>query len=239
MTRDIALSREGRADRARALVATGEGLRSMDRLRAIIADMDRVAQAQLEQREALTSASRVKLQRTAYGLQAALVLLIALAAVAIGRSLAARRRALILAEDLGARQAAIFENAKDGMLTINPSGGIETINPSAAKLYGYEPAELLRRDVGLLFEVAPDRGEIEGFLVVFRRGAATIKGACRNSGRAERTAPCSWRTSSISPVPLEDGTRYLAIIRDVTERKQMEQMKTDSSRPSAMSCARR
>ena len=227
VTRDIALSREGRADRARALVATGEGLRSMDRLRAIIADMDRVAQAELEQREALTSASRVKLQRTAYGLQAALVLLIALAAVAIGRSLAARRRALILAEDLGARQAAIFENAKDGMLTINPSGGIETINPSAAKLYGYEPAELLRRDVGVLFEVAPDRGEIEGFLGRLQARRGNDHGRVQEFWSRRKDGTVFLADVAVSPVPLADGLRYVAVIRDATARKQIEQMKSE------------
>ncbi len=32
---------------------------------------------------------------------------------------------------------------------------------------------------------------------------------------------------SISPIPLADGTRYLAIIRDVSDRKQMEQIKDE------------
>jgi PAS domain S-box-containing protein len=225
--RDVALSREGRGDRARALVATGEGLRSMDRLRAILADMDRIERAELERREALTIAGRVKVQRTAYILQAALVLLIALAAVAVGRSLASRRRALGLAEDLNARQAAIFENAKDGMVTVNASGGIESINPAAARMFGYDPSELLRRDVGMLFEAAPDRGQIEGFLARLQARRGADRGRVQEFWSRRKDGSVFMADVAISPVPLADGLRYIAVIRDVTERKQVEQMKSE------------
>ena len=227
VTRDIALSREGRADRARALVATGEGLRSMDRLRDVIADMDRVERVELEQRVALANARRSQMQRTVFGLQTALVVLLALAALAVGRSLVSRHRAMTLAEDLSARQMAIFENAMDGMLTLNPSGGIETINPSAAKLYGYEADELLRRDVGILFEVAPDRGEVESFLARLQARSGGSGGRVQEFWSRRKDGSVFMADIAISPVPLADGLRYIAVVRDVTERKQVEQMKSE------------
>jgi PAS domain S-box-containing protein len=225
--RDVALTRQGDVVRARELVATGQGLRSMDRVRAILAEIDRLERVQLERRTASLNANRVRVQRTAYGLQTALVLLLALAALFVGRSMISRRRALALAEDMSARQTAIFDSAKDGMLTINPSGGIESINPSAAKLYGYQPAELLRRDVGMLFEVAPDRGQIESFLTRLQARPSADRGRVQEFWSRRKDGSIFLADVAVSPVPLADGLRYIAVVRDVTERKQVEQMKSE------------
>lgn len=219
--------RRGQGEAARAIVASGEGKRWMDRLRAAIASMDRIERDELARREALANESRIRLQRTAFGLQAALILLLAAAAWAVVRSMRAWRRALILAEDLGTRQAAIFENAKDGMLTINPSGGIESINPAAARMYGYAAEELLRRDVGMLFEAAPDRGEIETFLTRLQARRSGERGRVQEFWSRRKDGTTFLADVAISPVPLADGIRYVAVMRDVTERKQVEQMKTE------------
>lgn len=225
--RSVEAVRRGQGQAARAIVATGGGKRWMDQLRAAIARMDRIERDELARREALADESRVRLQRTAFGLQAALILLLAAAAWAVVRSLKARRRALTLAEDLATRQAAIFENAKDGMLTINPSGGIETINPAAARMYGYAPDELLRRDVGMLFEAAPDRGQIETFLTRLQARKAGERGRVQEFWSRRKDGTTFLADVAISPVPLADGMRYVAVMRDVTERKQVEQMKTE------------
>ncbi|GAA0735225.1 hypothetical protein GCM10009106_20150 [Sphingomonas japonica] len=227
VNRDILLSREGRTDAARTLIAAGQGLRSMDRIRAIIADMDELERAELTRRESISDAGRIRAQRTAFVLQAVLVLLLALAALAVGRSMVARRKALLLAQDQHSRQAAIFHNAKDGMLTINPSGGIESINPSAARLYGYEPEELLRRDVGVLFEVAPDRGQVEGFLTRLQARRSSDRGRVQEFWSRRKDGSVFLADVAVSPVPLADGLKYIAVVRDVTERKQVEQMKSE------------
>src|SRR3546814_4996350 len=50
------------------------------------------------------------------------------------------------------------------MIVLNPSGSIESLNPAAALMFDVPSESLLRRDIGSLFEVAPDRGQIETFL---------------------------------------------------------------------------
>src|SRR5205085_72927 len=162
-----------------------------------------------------------------YGLLAVLAALLFAASWSTARSARAKRFALQRMEDLAARQEAIFTNAKDGIITLNSSGSIESLNPAAARLYGYDPSELIRRDVGILFEVAPDQGQIETFLKRLQR---------RRSGDVGRIEEFWGRRSdgstfpsdvAISPVPLADGLRYVAIVRDATERKQIEQMKSE------------
>src|SRR3546814_12993606 len=73
-------------------------------------------------------------------------------------------RRLWRALDLAARQETIFDSAKDGMIVLNPSGSIESLNPAAALMFDVPSESLLRRDIGSLFDVAPDRGQIETFL---------------------------------------------------------------------------
>ena len=50
-------------------------------------------------------------------------------------------------EDLFLRLNALIEMAIDGIITIDSRGTIESINPAGSKLFGYEPQELLGRNV--------------------------------------------------------------------------------------------
>jgi PAS domain S-box-containing protein len=225
--RTLALYTQGQRDEARALVSGGEGKRMMDRIRADIAELSRLQRSRLAERTEIAAAARGGLRVQTVALQITLILLLALAVWLVQRSTAARQAALRRAEDSAARQEIIFESAKDGMIVINPSGSIESLNPAAAALFRYDPDALLRRDIGVLFEVAPDRGRVESFL---RRLGANRRDA--NGQVEEFVARRSDLTTipvevSISPVRLADVTLYLAVIRDISERREMEQMKTE------------
>lgn len=225
--RDIALARSGRIDDAQALIATGEGRRRMDVLRTMVAAMDKAEGTQLANRTAASNRGRRTLQQTALALNAALIALLGLAGFAIMRALRSRASALRAAEDQASRQAAVFDGAKDAMITINPSGSIETLNPAAAALFGYAPEELMRRDVGILFEVAPDRGRIETFLKRLQARRALNASKAEEFWARRQDGSTFLADVTVSPVPLADGHRYLAVLRDVTERKQVERMKTE------------
>ena len=223
----IALYARGERDAARALVSGGEGKRLMDRLRADIAELSRFERSRLAERTAVAASARNLLRIQTVGLQIALILLLALAVWFVQRSGAARQIALRRAEDAAARQEIIFESAKDGMIVINPSGSIESLNPAAAALFQYPPGTLVRRDIGVLFEVAPDRGRVESFLR--RLGANRKEGHGQVQEFVARRADLTTFPVevSISPVRLADVTLYLAVIRDISERREMEQMKTE------------
>lgn len=225
--RDIALARRGQLDQAQSLIATGDGRRRMDVLRGLVADMDVAEGKQLENRTAAANLARKTLQRTALALNAALIALLGLAGFIIVQTLRSRAKALREAENHASRQAAVFDGAKDAMITINPSGSIETLNPATASLFGYAQDELLRRDVGILFEVAPDRGLIETFLKRLQ-ARRTLNASNAEEFWARRQDGSTFLADvTVSPVPLADGHRFLAVLRDVTERKQVERMKTE------------
>ena len=225
--RDVALAKAGEIGQAQALIATGEGRRRMDELRTMVAAMDAAEGEQLAEQTAASNQSRKTLQQTALALNAALIVLLALAGFAIMRALRGRARAVDQARDQAARQAAVFDGAKDAMITINPSGSIETLNPAAARLFGHASDDLLRRDVGILFEVAPDRGRVETFLKRLQARSSLQNGRAEEFWAKRQDGSTFLADVTISPVPLVDGYRYLAVLRDVTERKQVERMKTE------------
>lgn len=225
--RTITLYTQGKRDAARALVRSGEGKRLMDRLRAHIAELARLERSRLVARTEAAAAARILLRVQTVALQIALILLLALAVWLVQRSTAARQAALRLAEDTAARQEIIFDSAKDGMIVINPSGSIESLNPAAAALFQYQSEALVRRDIGVLFEVAPDRGRVESFLRRLGANRKESHGQVQEfvARRADLTTiPVE---VSISPVRLADVTLYLAVIRDISERREMEQIKTE------------
>lgn len=223
----IALARAGRIEAARTMVSGGRGKDLMDAVRAEIDAIDGHERRQLAARTVLADDARNSLQRRVLLLQVLLLVLLVGVTCFLARTHARWQRALLRERDLAARQEAIFEAARDGMITINASGSIESLNPAAARMFGYQAEELLRRDVGNLFEVAPDRGQVETFLkrLMARRGSSP-------SGRQEFVGRCKDgrlfpAEVSLSPVELAGATRFLAVLRDVTERKEIERMKTE------------
>ena len=223
----IRLTERGEADAAQRLVAAGEGKALMDEIRTLIVRMDVHERRQLAIRTASAEAMRERLKGRTISLQLLLVLLLALAASVAFRQARARADALRRVEDLAARQEAIFDGAKDGMIVLNPSGSIESLNPAAERMFGYQAGELRRRDVAVLFDAAPERGLVESFLKRLtarqRHGSTEFQ---EFVGRAKdgRSFPAE---VSISPVQLATDIRFLAVLRDISERKQVDRMKTE------------
>jgi PAS domain S-box-containing protein len=211
---------------AAAMVSSGRGKQVMDRIRAVVGALDASEAARLAEHVASADDARRRAQRSALGLMFALAGLFLFAAFVALRTIAARRRTMEEAEDAAARYRAVLDSAKDGIITLNPSGSIEAANDAAARMFGYTPGELERRDVGTLFEIAPDTGAIETFLKRLR-----LKGG--QEGRIEEFSARRKDGSlvscevAVSRMSLASGTYFVAIIRDITERKQVEQMKSE------------
>ncbi len=223
----IAIARGGDLEGARQLIAEGRGKELMDQIRAGILELDRAESQRLAERQAAVRRARSDVQLWVLGIFAALCAALILAMLILARAWRARGEATRKYRDLSARQEAIFEGAKDGMLTVNQSGSIETLNGAAAAMTGYARNDLIRRDIGSLFEVAPDQGNKETFLRRLAQRSLESGGdvieliARRKDGTL---FPCD---VAISSVKLADGQAFVAIVRDTTERRRVEQMKSE------------
>lgn len=225
VARTIGLVEGGRRDEAVNLIGSGEGKQLMDHIRVLIGEISEAERVKLEVRTAAVNAARERLRDRTFTLQIGLILLLALSAILIGRSQWALKNAHRRARDLAMRQEAIFDSAKDGMIVLNPSGSIESLNPSAAKMFDVPSESLLRRDIGSLFEIAPDRGQIETFLRRLKANRKENYGQIQEFvGRRQNGATFPLEVS-VSPVHLADGTLFVAVIRDISDRREVEQMK--------------
>jgi hypothetical protein len=116
------LTRAGNNALARERIAGGTGRRLMDDIRRSIASIDNQEREQLAGRTAVAEQARARLQGRTTALQIMLVVLLALAFALLVRAYRGWQRTLRRERDLAARQEAIFEAARDGMLMINASG---------------------------------------------------------------------------------------------------------------------
>jgi PAS domain S-box-containing protein len=206
-------------------VKRGDGKRLMDQIRGAVGRMTAAESALLEAK------MRDDEARTDQTWQAIWIVigLAGLFSVALGVVIGLGRRDAhrqSLGRDAAsARQRAIFDYAIDGIVLINPSGSIETINPAAERMFGYAAADLLRRDISTLVDIAPGEGPF-----LDRLGL--------RDGRLERAAliDVAGRTRDGSPIhvdmalgamPLADGMHIVASMRDIADRKEIERLKDD------------
>ncbi|MBB3988920.1 ATP-binding protein [Croceicoccus naphthovorans] len=225
--RTIGLARNGQGAQAIDMVSDGRGMALMDGIRDQIAAIEAAEARRMADRTETAEASRTAVRRIVFALFAGLAILLLTAVMTSLRATGSRNAATRRYRDISARQEAIFENAQDGIVTINPSGSIESANRAVAEMTGYDPQDLLRRDIGLLFEVAPDEGRGENFVRRLARQRREGRGGTIElwGRRADGSRfPCD---VAVSSVPLESGPIYVAIVRDTTERKRVDQMKSE------------
>jgi len=134
----------------------------------------------------------------------------------------ARENALSAASAHSARNQAIVETATEGIVTIDRTGHIETFNGAAERLFGYQLAEVVGKNVSLLMP-QPYRDDHDAYLQRYMTtGVRHIIGIGREVvGRR--------KDGSTFPIDLsigegwDGGERFFtAVIRDITDRKEMQ-----------------
>lgn len=224
--RTVDMTLEGRSDEAVALIRQGRGKLLMDQIRISIERLQKEEQTRLDRRIAAFRTSRQGVETVVAAIFLALSCALLLTIYLTARAMSLRSDAAGKYREISARQVAILESAFEGIVTINTSGSIESMNPAIRQMTGYEPDELIRRDIGILFEIAPDKGYKESFLRRFLRRSENTERTFELLGRRKDGTlfPCE---VSVSPVQLETGITFVAIVRDTTERKRVEQMKSE------------
>jgi PAS domain S-box-containing protein len=125
-----------------------------------------------------------------------------------------------------ARQQAIFDGAIDGIITFNPSGSIESLNKSAERMFGYSEAELARRDISTLIQI----GSRQDAPFLTRIGAtegALSRGLVRELRARHRDGSIITVDVALSTMDLPTGTHVVAVVRDITGRRRVEQIRED------------
>lgn len=123
-----------------------------------------------------------------------------------------------------ARIRAITESTQDAVLMMDPQGRISFWNKAAEQIFGYDQSETLGLDLHQL--LAPKRYQTAHALA-FESFRQTGKGNAVNTTLELAAVRKSGQEISVelslSAIQLPDGWHAVGIIRDITERKRLEQ----------------
>lgn len=133
-----------------------------------------------------------------------------------------RRHAREEADSHSAHWRSVFDTATEGIVTIAAMGTIESVNGAALRLFGYQAEELIGSNVAVLMP-EPFRSEHDDYL---RRYLATGQKRIIGIGRevlGRRKDGSEFPIDLSVGEGLSNGRRFFtAVIRDITDRKEMQ-----------------
>lgn len=137
------------------------------------------------------------------------------------------QEALAEVSDREARLSAVVSTAVDAIITIDARGIIETVNPAVEKLFGYTASELVGQNVRMLM-ASGDRNKHDQYIAnYFATGNRKIIGIGREV-LAQRKDGRSFPVElAVSEMRIGNEPMFTGILRDVSERKKIERMKSE------------
>ena len=126
-----------------------------------------------------------------------------------------------------ARTRAIVDNAIDGIITIDERGTIQSVNPAAEAIFGYSEEELIGRNVNML-AAEPYRSAHDRYLANYlTTNDPKIIGIGREVEGERANGQRFPMDLAVNEVELEGERMFVGIVRDITERQEMDRMKSE------------
>ena len=127
--------------------------------------------------------------------------------------------------EAGAELSALTDTIVDGVILIDDEGTIELFNEACERLFGYETAEVLGRNVRCLMP-SPYRDEHDSYIERFRSGKEPrVIGIGREVAGQRKDGSRFPMELSVGRISRGAGAKdgFVGIIRDITDRKTIEQ----------------
>ena len=134
----------------------------------------------------------------------------------------ALREANQIIEESEHRYRVLMEAAPDALIVVDAVGEIELFNKSASSLFGYSENELIGLSAETLLPAQFAKHEVGFCQFVSDKSSAVAKAALMLTGQ-KKSGELFSVDVSVSPIETERGLRFIADIRDLTERQQLEQ----------------
>jgi diguanylate cyclase (GGDEF)-like protein/PAS domain S-box-containing protein len=117
--------------------------------------------------------------------------------------------------------AAVFESTAEGNLVTDLQGRIQTVNPALKLISGYPPEELLGRPLALL-SAQRQAEKFHARLLEILAAKGQWQGEISNRRKSGQVYP-AWLSINTVRNAQEQATHYVALLSDITRRKQYEQ----------------
>jgi two-component system, LuxR family, sensor kinase FixL len=141
----------------------------------------------------------------------------------IARDITERKKIEQALRESEAKARGILDTAVDAIITIDARGIIESFNKAAERLFGYKPRDVIGRNVSLLMP-DPYRSEHDGYLRNYcETGRAKIIGIGREVVAQRSDGSLFPADLAVSEVQVGDRRLFTGIVRDISERKRLEQ----------------
>src|ERR1039458_2133423 len=116
-----------------------------------------------------------------------------------------------------------FEAVPDAMVAVNPDGVIVQVNSQTERLFGYTQGELIGQGVEMLVPMG-EREQHHLHRERFRQEPATRRMGAAMDLHGRRKDGSEFPVEiSLSPVNTDDGMVVLSAIRDISDRKRIEE----------------
>jgi len=150
----------------------------------------------------------------------------------LGLTLCALYLAAVFAERR--RQATVvrtvLNTVEEAIITIDAQGIVTDLNPAAARIFGYSAEEIIGRNVKMLMP-EPYRREHDGYLSAYSRtGQAKVIGRGREVTGQRKDGSIFPIELAISEMVVSRRRMFTGVVRDITERKQIETERKQTER---------
>lgn len=121
----------------------------------------------------------------------------------------------------------ILDNVVDGIISINEYGIVQSFNHAAETIFGYTAHEVIGHNVKMLMP-EPYHSEHDAYLENYRHGGvARIIGMGREVTGRHKDGSTFPMDLAVSSSIHNDHPLFIGLVRDITERKRMDKMKTE------------
>lgn len=133
-----------------------------------------------------------------------------------------------------ARYRTILNTTVDGIITIDASGTVLSVNPAVEEVFGYRMEEMVGQKVTMLMG-EPDRSAHKGYLDHYlKTGEAKVIGMGREVVAVKKDGTPIPVELAVSEFQLEGRRMFTGVLRDLSERKRLEEQLTRSSKLAAL-----
>jgi PAS domain S-box-containing protein len=143
------------------------------------------------------------------------------------RNAAGAQAALRRAEE---QTRSVVDHVLDGIITIDERGTIESFNRAAERLFGYAASEAIGQNIRVLMP-QPYRAEHDGYIANYlRTGEAKVIGVGREVAGQRKDGSTFPMDLAVSEFHLGPRRFFTGIVRDITERRRVEEALRDADR---------